>query len=190
VKRTEWLPHLSRSVQERGLSVVVLDEPPNTLDLGLIDGQRLVVVSSAHETTLAPFTLCHLFGHSVQFQHFEAYRALVSTVSQGPPLFLSEGFWNDFWQYEMEAFGYGRTLFASVGRVHPRIERCYAQFMAADFFRFRHFITTGKQSDREAFCAQLQTLYSDTTSVVRSIPPLPVPDKLAPVDIALTARIY
>jgi hypothetical protein len=153
--RSGWQEQLTdvvaRKIQEYGIEVKMLSMGSNDDDLGRISGSTIEVVVDPLETIIGTFTLCHLFGHMVQFTTMGRYKHLTDAVSQGPPVILSEGFWREFYAYEREAFGYGALLLdkaIAVVWVGSGLRNRYANFMEVDFQHFRDYMTGKKRLDR------------------------------------------
>jgi hypothetical protein len=165
---------ITQEIMRFGVEVVVTQAVSADDDLGRITGSTLEVVDDPKEATIAPFTLCHLFGHLVQFTTRDRYEHLIGPVSQHPPVILPESFWQEFYEYEREAFGYGATILESA--VHPSndLRVKYADFMETDFEHFQAFVSTGRRADRNTYRSNYQRRQL-SHSDVRQICPLPIP---------------
>src|SRR5947207_13572626 len=130
-----------REIQKHGIRARLRPLTSVDEDLGRISGSTIEVVTDPVETTVAAFTLCHLFGHMVQFTTLDRYKHLIDPVSQTPPVLLSAEFWREFYAYEREAFGYGAALLGNVIPSNPLRSRS-ANLKDVDFETFRDYRTT------------------------------------------------
>jgi len=161
-----------REIQKHGIRARLRPLTSVDEDLGRISGSTIEVVTDPVETTVAAFTLCHLFGHMVQFTTLDRYKHLIDPVSQTPPVLLSAEFWREFYAYEREAFGYGAALLENVIPSNALRSR-YANFMEVDFEHFREYITTGKRLNRIKYRDKVLQGYASHPRVV-PIEPLSV----------------
>jgi len=165
---------ITQEIMSFGVEVIVVQAVSPDEDLGRIAGSTLEVVDDPNEPTIAPFTLCHLFGHLVQFTTRDRYEHLIGPVSQTPPVILPESFWQEFHVYEREAFGYGAAILESA--VHPNddLRGKYADFMETDFEHFRSFISTGRKPGRSEYRIRLQSRYELSSGTIH-IAPIAIP---------------
>ena len=162
-----------REIQQYGIQVnlrfpVSVDE-----DLGRISGSIIEVVTDPVEPTITAFTLCHLFGHMIQFTNMEKYRHLIEPVSRKPPVFLSEEFWQKFYVYEREAFAYGLCLLENAISPDGHLLNQYSNFMDLDFGHFREYITSGKRLNRIEYRTKLLYCYASHPAII-PLKPLPI----------------
>jgi len=153
------IEEIVREVQKHGIRVHLRLPASIDEDLGRMSHSTIEVVMDPVETTVAPFTLCHLFGHMVQFTTVDRYKHLIDPVSQAPPIFLSEEFWQEFYAYEREAFGYGACLLENAVPANDVVRSRYANFMKVDFDHFREYVSTGKRLNRTEYRAKLLDRY-------------------------------
>jgi hypothetical protein len=165
---------ITQEIMSFGVEVIVKQPLSPDDDLGRITGCTLEVVDDPKELTIAPFTLCHLFGHLVQFTTRDRYEHLIGPVSEPPPVVLPESFWQEFHAYEREAFGYGATILERA--VHPNDDMRvkYADFMETDFEHFRSFISTGRKPGRSEYRIRLQSRYELSPGTIH-IAPIAIP---------------
>ena len=97
---TQVIEAIVRRIQEYGVEVRLRDGASLDEDLGRISGSTIEVVSDPVEPTIALFTMCHLFGHLVQFTDRGRYMHLLDPVSKAPPNLLDDDFWQEFYAYE------------------------------------------------------------------------------------------
>lgn len=153
-------------IQQFGIQVKLRFPVSSEEDLGHISGSIIEVVTDSVEPTITPFTLCHLFGHMIQFTNINKYRHLIDPVSRKPPVLLSEGFWQEFYAYEREAYAYGVCLLESKISTDGSLLSKYANFMNVDFEHFREYVTSGKRLDRIAYRTRLLHRYASHPTTI------------------------
>ncbi len=161
-----------REIEKCGLRVRLHPAVATDEDLGRICGSTIEVVEDPLERTIEAFTLCHLFGHMIQFTTLSQYEKLLGAVSGTPPTQLSDNFWSAFYAYELEAYGYGGTLLENSLPADDVLRSRYATFMELDFNHFRIYTTTGNRLDRTRYREKL--LQSYNRPVTTLIKPLPI----------------
>ena len=161
-----------REIQKHGIRVRLRPAVAADKDLGRISSSTVEVVRDPFERTIEAFTLCHMFGHMVQFTTPERYEQLLDPVSKTPPIELSEDFWGAFYAYEREAYGYGATLLESSIPIDDALRSRYANFMEVDFKYFRKYISTNRRSTRTDYRAKVLRRY-ESYPVAVPIAPLP-----------------
>ncbi len=154
------IQEIVREIQKHGIRVRLRPAVAGDKDLGRISGSTIEVVRDPLERTIEAFTLCHMFGHMVQFTTPTRYKHLLDRVSKPPPIQLSEDFWGAFYAYEREAYGYGATLLERSSPTNDALRSQYANFMGVDFEHFRHYITTNHRSDRAGYRTKLLRRYA------------------------------
>jgi hypothetical protein len=163
-----------RQIKTHGVEVRLRSAVSANEELGRISQTVLEVVEDSEEPTVEAFTLCHLFGHLIQFTTRDRYQHLIDPVSETPPVHLSDSFWREFHAYEQEAFGYGASILESAVLPNSALKSQYANFMEIDFEHFRSFITTGTRSNRQEYRAKLQGRYA-SLPLVAPIAPISIP---------------
>jgi hypothetical protein len=159
-----------RRIEEHSIQVRIRRAVSLGEDLGRIRNTTLEVIDDPEEPTIAAFTLCHLFGHLVQFTRRDQYKHLIDPVSQIPPVALSESFWREFYCYEREAFGYGASILEGAALPDDNLKCRYAKFMEVDFQHFRSFVSTGNKMNRQEYRDTLHERYTSDHGVTPIVP--------------------
>jgi hypothetical protein len=161
---------IAREIQKHGIGVELRSPASIDDDLGRISGSTIEVVTDPLEATIAAFTLCHLFGHMVQFTTVDRYRHVIDPVSEPPPISLNDEFWQSFYCYEREAFGYGACLLENAVPTDDHLRSLYANFMKVDFDHFRKYISSGNRVNRAEYRATLLHRYMSRPMVIHVEP--------------------
>jgi hypothetical protein len=108
------------------------------------------------------FIVLHLFGHMVQFSHYENYKDLVEETERPKPLLLSEDFKTKFYSYEREAYEIGSALLraAAGDEVSESLARHFRIYLETDFDIFWTYLTTGIQTSPTKFEETLHDNYA------------------------------
>jgi len=157
------IPEIVSEIQRHGIRVELRSPVSLDEDLGRISASTIEVIIDPVETITA-FTLCHLFGHMIQFTSLDRYRHLIEAVSPTPPVSLSPEFWRQFYAYEREAFGYGECLLEQTALADSELRSQYANFMELDFEHFRSYVSTGKRLNRRQYRGSLLKRYRSNPS--------------------------
>jgi hypothetical protein len=166
---------IAQEIMKHGIDVRLRPAVSTDQDLGLIAGSTIEVIEEPTEPTIASFTLCHLFGHLIQFADPERYNHLVRAVSKALPILLGDAFWQEFYAYEREAFGYGAALLESAVPADAVLKGLYSNFMEVDFLHFRSVITTGERPNRSEYLDMVRRRYQSFPETP-AIEPLLIPN--------------
>ncbi len=178
---------IAQQVEQFGVYVKLRQVETLDGDLGRILNHSIEVVDDIHDPSIPVFTLCHLFGHLVQFSESSRYKRLTDEVSFPPPALLPAAFWNEFRAFEHEAFRYGAALLFANGEVSEELLQRYAAYFEVDSALFREYITTGRRSSRQRYRQEIERHYKHGVFV--PITPLAIPAieiaRLAGVDATI-----
>jgi hypothetical protein len=123
-------------VRRYGIRVVTRNVPdPLTADL---DGAEIHIDFEA-SAELRLFLLCHLFGHTVQWN--ASPRAFEIGRPHEPP--VAEALLAEIVEYEREAARYGMALLREMGVFH--LDQWVSDFTACDMAYLAHFYRTGEK---------------------------------------------
>jgi hypothetical protein len=150
---------VERRIEDRyGIPVSISDVlDPNTGDF---DGMR-IQVDYDQDLESALFVLVHLFGHTVQWNISEEYRAIGHDLSIGK----GEKELQAIYAYEKNATRYSLQLMHDVGV--KTLDRWVSDWWAADWRYLEHYYRTGEKLD-------FRTLVQPGKAEV--LTPLPIPE--------------
>lgn len=149
----EVFNHLEHHVEKKyGLAVVISDVPaPFTGDL---DGAE-IKVDYAEDAEGALFILCHLFGHTVQWNLSARAREIGGELKESP----SEELLAELVDYEREACRYSLALLHEAGV--GDLDQWLTDFSHCDLEYLRHFYRTGEKRPFESFWRDGQPLLEE-----------------------------
>jgi hypothetical protein len=170
------LNRIVASLESRHLDIQFVRDECEGIEIGELKNNNIVLnVNSRDELSLV-FTIAHLFGHFCQFKNYDKYKHLVETVEKPAPLELSSGFKAEFWEYEKEAFGIGKTLMMESFPVSDELDNLYQIFMITDFEHFWDYITTGRNEGIKEFNKRLDNYYRENLKFEEKVRPVSIPE--------------
>ena len=146
-----------------GVEVVIKDSIEDGIEIAELVNRTILINKQSRSETEILFVIGHLFGHMVQFSHYEDYRHLVEKVGEPKPLQLSNDFKKAFYAYEVEGYRIGKGLMETVlGKTETNIlDEKYQIYLETDFITFWEYLTTGNQISVSAFNTLLLRNYID-----------------------------
>ncbi|MEX0315152.1 MAG: hypothetical protein AB3N18_13320 [Allomuricauda sp.] len=187
---TAMLDGLVRELQKRNINVDFISSPEEGIEIGELKEGNIVLNKNSRDELSMIFTIAHLFGHYCQFKNYKKYKHLIETVEKPVPLKLDDDFKNQFWEYEREAFGIGKTLMSKAFSISSDFESKYQIFMITDFEHFWEYITTGKNQGVEAFNKRLRSNYSKKAPFKSTIKSIPIPHSTDDGNIETKVTVY
>lgn len=174
-------------LKNKNIEVHFIQSVKDDIEIGELKNGRITLNTDSRDDLSLVFTIAHLFGHYIQFRNYSKYKHLVETVEQTVPLQLSENFKQDFFNYEKEAYGIGKSLMNDSFPVTEDIDQKYQSFMITDFEHFWHYITTGHRAGLKEFNKLLNINYANHPKFENPINPILVPDYSK--EETITARV-
>jgi hypothetical protein len=164
------------SLENKHLNVRFVKDDTDGIEIGELKNNTILLnVNSRDELSLV-FTMAHLFGHYCQFKNYDKYRRLVETIEKPAPLELSAGFKAEFWEYEKEAFGIGKSLMMESFPVSDELDNRYQIFMLTDFEHFWDYITTGNNEGITEFNRRLDNYYNQDMQFEEKVHAVSIPE--------------
>lgn len=145
------------------VEIVINDSMDDGVEIGELKNRNILINKQSRGETEILFVIGHLFGHMVQFSHYDDYKNLVEKVAEPKPLVLSEDFKQAFYQYEVEGYRIGKGLMElALGKeISEELDEKYQIYLETDFVTFWEYLTTGNQISVPDFNKLLLQNYID-----------------------------
>ncbi len=146
-----------------GVQVIINDAVIDGIEIAELVNRNILINKQSRGEAEILFVIAHLFGHMVQFSHYENYQYLVEKVAEPKPLRLSTDFRKSFYEYEVEAYSIGKGLMeiALGPEIVAILDEKYQIYLDTDFLSYWDYLTTGKQASVAEFNTLLLHNYSN-----------------------------
>ncbi len=173
------------------VEVTIKDSIEDGIEIAELVNRSILINKQSRSETEILFVIGHLFGHMVQFSHYEDYRYLVEKVAEAKPLQLSDDFKNAFYAYEVEGYKIGKGLMETVlGKAEASmLDEKYQIYLETDFSTFWEYLTTGNQISVSAFNTILLQNYIDWKGrYPKKLEIIPLPNTI--IFSSIAAKVY
>lgn len=173
------------------VEVTIKDSIEDGIEIAELVNRSILINKQSRNDTEILFVIGHLFGHMVQFSHYEDYRHLVEKVGEPKPLQLSDDFKKAFYAYEVEGYRIGKGLMEAVlGKAEANtLDEKYQIYLETDFLTFWQYLTTGNQISVSAFnTLLLQNYIAWKGKYPKELGSIPLPNTI--VFSSITAKVY
>ena len=161
-------------LKKQGVDVHFVESDNEGIEIGELKNGRITLNTRSRDKLSMVFTIAHLYGHYNQFRNYSKYKHLIETVEKHVPIQLGHEFKQEFWEYEKEAFGIGKTLMNESFSVTEEIDQKYQTFMVTDFEHFWNYITTGTGESISEFNDRLVKNYLSYPKFEKPIEAVPI----------------
>ncbi|MCH8518910.1 hypothetical protein LAT59_04075 [Candidatus Gracilibacteria bacterium] len=139
--------------EKYGIEVELVNESVTIQDeIAQWKNNRLKVDVRKRGTIGSMFLLSHVFGHLIQFSSNADYESILSVVrGRTPPMNLSSEFKSQYFDFENEAFQFGRTIMEEAFDMDESLGVLYSSFAYADYEHYWRHLVRAKGSTKNEF---------------------------------------